>query len=1109
MRVEALEPRENPASLVSLEAVADTYEGGYAGVMVVSRENDLETEISVTVATSGTATAGSDYMIPVTINFAPYQVTANVQVFALEDSAQEPDETITYTLQPGAGYAVGTPDAATITLYDNDTPSTVTLVGMANPTEGGMPGLFGVNRTGALHQQITVSLSAMGGTAGPSDFQSPMSVTFAPWETEQFVIVTPLDDSAVEGTETITYSIMPMGMGYVAGTPNSATIDLLDNDLPTGLSVHVLEDAIEGSATNGTFRLTRTGDLTTSFQVNYTLGGTATSGSDYAPLGTLSFAPYQTSLDVTVAPVADGVPEGNETVSFTVNAGPGYAVGTAPVAVMQLVEVAPPPGIIGTGTGLFARYYNTKNLSDLKSAQVDTNPIKYDWGQLAPPGSGVGVDNFSIRWTGLVQAQRTDNYTFHTLTDDGVRLWVNGVLVINNWNEHVPTEDNSSPIPLVAGQKYEIVLEYFEAAVAATVNLSWTAASNNVKVIIPITQLYPVQFDLDVNKNDSLADAVDGADTYLPGYSGNEQVLTASNEQEMKLIATGLTPNTAYNVRLTNTTKYAGIASNADSVAAIYPSSNTDNDYVLVVPGSDPDELVITDDTDVSVTTSATGVLTIKIRARDFGGATTVKIRDANGVNVATLSLPRDGDSATFVVPGAPGGIASLPIGDKLADQWEDLYATVPAGFANFIGYDRAKVHSINNVADGARDDDRNEGGKNGKNVGDRLPAFDEYRGFLVSGVHKRTAPTIKQVFVYSPDKDPFTAVLYNEDGLNPITALGTPVGAGDYASDVDAEILLIQGGVGGARGEFDNAPATLGDVNYNSPAPYSDIKQKYVWVVTTLDVSNGFAGLSVTTNDLPFRGPNSRRPLNANAGPHVGKVAVAVHLGNLRTDIAFIDQNGSQTETGHFGGTAPEHVIMTRGAGGLDPHTLRDPNRHVKINGAAVSMFYFTAADKIAWHDRPGGLMGHWDRTDELWIDANSNGKFDANEKVIFDHDKNLQANTIGILVDNTTEFRYVRDNHSNVVSAYAEGDYIYTAYFNAALYIAARNQVYAHEIVGHPLALPHDRGTIMIDGFGNPLSYTANGIYYYDQLGVPRFTDPPTTFSDSHQNTLLQVRE
>ncbi|MEH2008987.1 Calx-beta domain-containing protein, partial [Nostoc sp.] len=75
-----------------------------------------------------------------------------------------------------------------------------------------------------------------------------------------------------------------------------------------------------------------------------------------------------------------------------------------------------------------------------------------------------------------------------TTSDDGVRLSVNGQQIINQFNDHSATEYSGS-IALVAGQKYDIKLEYYENTYSAVSQLSWSSASQP-KEIIPQSQLY-------------------------------------------------------------------------------------------------------------------------------------------------------------------------------------------------------------------------------------------------------------------------------------------------------------------------------------------------------------------------------------------------------------------------------------------------------------------------------------------------------------------------------------------------------------------------------------------------------------------------------------------
>ena len=112
--------------------------------------------------------------------------------------------------------------------------------------------------------------------------------------------------------------------------------------------------------------------------------------------------------------------------------------------------------------------------------------VDFDWGT-GSPGTGVSADGFSVRWTGTVVPTASELYRFYTLSDDGVRLWVNGQLLVNNWTDHGPTE-NSNTITLVAGQAYTIQMEMYENGGGAVAKLSWSSPSTP-KAIIPSSAL--------------------------------------------------------------------------------------------------------------------------------------------------------------------------------------------------------------------------------------------------------------------------------------------------------------------------------------------------------------------------------------------------------------------------------------------------------------------------------------------------------------------------------------------------------------------------------------------------------------------------------------------
>jgi len=143
--------------------------------------------------------------------------------------------------------------------------------------------------------------------------------------------------------------------------------------------------------------------------------------------------------------------------------------------------------IIGTGTGLTAQYFSNRDLTTLAATRVDAL-VNLSLNPAQSPVAGLASSNYSVRWSGQVQAQFTETYTFQTLSDDGIRLWVNGQPLINNWTDHAPRLDQGT-ISLVAGQKYAIQVEFYQARGDAVAKLSWSSPST-VNQLVPTSQLY-------------------------------------------------------------------------------------------------------------------------------------------------------------------------------------------------------------------------------------------------------------------------------------------------------------------------------------------------------------------------------------------------------------------------------------------------------------------------------------------------------------------------------------------------------------------------------------------------------------------------------------------
>jgi endoglucanase len=149
-----------------------------------------------------------------------------------------------------------------------------------------------------------------------------------------------------------------------------------------------------------------------------------------------------------------------------------------------------PPVTTGNGTGLSASYFNNMSLTG-NPVYSNIDAVDFNWAA-GSPNANVPVNNFSARWEGEVEAPVDGVYSFSTVSDDGIRLWVNGIQIINNFTDHAETVDNGNQtFTFSANKKYTIKMEYYENGGNAVARLRWTVPGKQV-VAIPKDRLYPL-----------------------------------------------------------------------------------------------------------------------------------------------------------------------------------------------------------------------------------------------------------------------------------------------------------------------------------------------------------------------------------------------------------------------------------------------------------------------------------------------------------------------------------------------------------------------------------------------------------------------------------------
>ena len=142
-----------------------------------------------------------------------------------------------------------------------------------------------------------------------------------------------------------------------------------------------------------------------------------------------------------------------------------YATGTT----LTDVSVVPVPA--SALRGLKAEFFANRNLAGAPVLTRADEAVNFDWGMSAP-APGVPADDFSARWTGKLVPTVSGKYRFGAIADDGVRVFLDGKLIAEDWTEHAPTTVTGE-VTLEAGKSYDLKMEYYESKLGAVAKLVW------------------------------------------------------------------------------------------------------------------------------------------------------------------------------------------------------------------------------------------------------------------------------------------------------------------------------------------------------------------------------------------------------------------------------------------------------------------------------------------------------------------------------------------------------------------------------------------------------------------------------------------------------------
>lgn len=148
------------------------------------------------------------------------------------------------------------------------------------------------------------------------------------------------------------------------------------------------------------------------------------------------------------------------------------------------------------GRGLNVEYWDGANFGTLLSGANGTRQeasLNFSWADLKTYEYAPALQrfsNYSMRFTGSIQPRFSETYTFHATADDGVRVWVNNNLIIDQWLVQSAPVISTGTISLVAGQAVPIKVEYFRATGPGTLKLEWSSATQAREMVPTLRTFY-------------------------------------------------------------------------------------------------------------------------------------------------------------------------------------------------------------------------------------------------------------------------------------------------------------------------------------------------------------------------------------------------------------------------------------------------------------------------------------------------------------------------------------------------------------------------------------------------------------------------------------------
>lgn len=653
------------ANLPTLTVVATDASASEAlndpGVFVVTRTGSTAAALTVNYGLTGSALHGTDYVpIPGQLTIPAGSAVGSVVITPIDDGIGEPTQTVVMQLRIGSGYIVGPQSNATVNIVDNgDVPYASISVTAGPAKESGTVGTFKITTTGTGTGNITVLYTVTGTATNGVDYTALSGSVSMGKNTTSSFNVTPIQDLIAEGYETVTVTLTP-DAGYSLALDSAATLYIEDDEAPQ-VNVSTTDVAFtEAAGQTAHFFISRTGSTTAALTVNYTMSGTATSGTDYtAPTGSVVIAAAATGAYVDLPILADALLEGTETITLDVTPDAAYVLGfgsaTHYLADAQSLALTTS---FSVSTSTVAESVGTTNLTVTLSA-ASTAPVTVD--AVINGGTGLaGADYTFAPQTITFAIGETSKTIPVTILDDTLDEPSETVVIklVNAIGARIVTAthtititDDDTPPPVSVG---------FAALTASGLE---SVSPAQIIVVLSNPQASAVTVDFA---------ATGGTATNGTDYTITAGTLTFAAGETAKVLPNTITNDTTLEPAETIIVTLSNVTS---SVGAVL-SANTTHTYTI----TDDDDVIVSLAASVaSAAEPATNGQFTLTRTGPTTGALTVALT-ITGTATSGADYTAIPATATIAIGASSVNVPVTVLDDALGEGSETVIATIAAG---------------------------------------------------------------------------------------------------------------------------------------------------------------------------------------------------------------------------------------------------------------------------------------------------------------------------------------------------------------------------------------------------------------------------------------------